>query len=165
MAKILRHTLKIFQHSLRDFKKGLAILGRFALKDSTKTTLSICFSICSFIFYAFFLSTDNFEKFLIHPLKYYHWNSLVTKKTTSMSMSQDVKPYFAKEDLALEALTYYIHYQRFCLMFRKKLLIHNNLHKLPQISPFKRQPHKTAKQTQTIRRLNECVWPFYGVGD
>ena len=35
--------------------------------------------------------------------------------------------------------------------------------------PFKRQPHKMVKHTQTIRRLTgdemfECVWPFCGVG-
>ena len=35
--------------------------------------------------------------------------------------------------------------------------------------PFKRQPHKTVKHTQTIRRqivdeLFECVWTFCEVG-
>ena len=40
-----------------------------------------------------------------------------------------------------------------------------------QIEPFKRQPNKMVKHTQTIRRqqsatvdeLFECVWPFCGV--
>ena len=36
------------------------------------------------------------------------------------------------------------------------------------LKPFKRQPHKMVKQTQTIRQqigdeLFECVWPFCGV--
>ena len=40
---------------------------------------------------------------------------------------------------------------------------------MDSLQPFKRQPHKMVKHTQTIRRqfadeLFECVWPFFGVG-
>ena len=40
---------------------------------------------------------------------------------------------------------------------------------MDSLQPFKRQPRKMVKHTQTIRRqfadeLFECVWPFCGVG-
>ena len=31
-------------------------------------------------------------------------------------------------------------------------------------SPFKRQPHKMVKHTQTVDELLELVWPFCGIG-
>ena len=55
------------------------------------------------------------------------------------------------------------------LTFQKNLFYLKMMKKIPEpLSPFKHQPLKMVKHTQTIRRqyadeLFECVWPFCGV--
>ena len=70
--------------------------------------------------------------------------------------SKNVKNIFEKNNIIFAGKyrnCYNHHYYIFCLFYY----------------PFKRQFHKMAKHTQTIRRqiadeLFECVWPFCGIG-